>query len=106
MSTTEERIARNNGIFRAANERIRDSAKSYELDGALPFICECADEACTTVMRVPLEKYAEVREHARRFLVATERHLPAEGEGRVVEETGTYVVFEKTGRAGELVEEV
>lgn len=98
MSLTDERIARNNATFRAANERIRESAKAYELtEGPLPFICERADETCTTVIQVPLEGYAEVREHARRFLVATERHVPVEGEGRVVEETGAYVVFEKTG---------
>jgi hypothetical protein len=101
----EERIARNNAIFRAANERIRQSAESYQIvEGPLPFICECADERCTTVVQVPLDRYREVRTHPRRFVIASRHHVAAEGEGRVVEDAGSYLVFEKTGAAAEFLE--
>jgi hypothetical protein len=105
MGTSDERIARSNATFRAANERIRATAESYEMtEGALPFICECADESCTDVLQVPLESYRATRTHPRRFLIALD-HEPSEGDGLVVEEAHGYVVFEKTGRAGELLEE-
>ena len=43
---TEERIARNDSIFRDANEQINASAREHDTDEeqAVPFICECADD--------------------------------------------------------------
>ena len=41
-----ERIGRNDAIFRDANEGISDAAEEFGLDANVPFVCECADEAC------------------------------------------------------------
>jgi hypothetical protein len=51
---TEERIARNDSIFRDANEQINAKAKEHDTDEdqVVPFICECADEHCIAI--VPL----------------------------------------------------
>jgi len=50
---TAERIEHNNGIFKEANERIRDAA--LEHDHALeriPFLCECPVEDCVEIIRL------------------------------------------------------
>jgi hypothetical protein len=50
---TEERIARNDSILRDVNEQINAEAREHNTDDAqgVPFICECADEHCTLVVR-------------------------------------------------------
>jgi hypothetical protein len=102
----ERRIARNNATFRDANERIRASAEAYALDGGLlPFICECADASCTTVIQVGFDDYRRVRETPQPLFVIARGHSPAEGQGSVVEEHETFEVFEKAGPAAELLEE-
>ena len=100
-----ERKARNDDAFRSANERIRrsvDRAKPpLEL---LPFICECSDPRCTTIVRLRLEDYCAVREHPRRFVVAP-GHLE-EDVGVLVEDAEGYCVIEKVGRAGAVAEQL
>jgi hypothetical protein len=41
-----EQVARNDAVFRAANERIRSAAAGLESADPLPFICERADPSC------------------------------------------------------------
>jgi hypothetical protein len=100
-----ERVAFNDNIFRRANEAIDQSAAEIgaEIDQP-PFICECADESCTTVIRVPNDVYARVRADPRLFLNAPGHHVAAQGWGEVVERHAGYVIVEKIGRAGEIVE--
>ena len=50
---TAERVAHNNAVFREANERIQGAAEAYGLDGFLPFLCECPDPTCTTIVEMP-----------------------------------------------------
>lgn len=88
MDPTSERAARARTIFRAGNEALERAAASR--DGAIPFICECSDEACFA--RVPLARaeYEEVRAHARRFLVA----LGHEGDAVTVARADGYALVE------------
>jgi hypothetical protein len=93
-SEREERIARNNAAFRAANERIRQTAGEYALDGLLPFICECAEPGCTRVARLTFDEYRAVRADDRFFVLPG--HERWEGErARVVETYERYLVVEK-----------
>lgn len=100
-----ERVAFNDDIFRKANEEIRASAEAapggFE---SLPFICECAEESCVQVVQVPREEYERVRSDARLFINAPGHEVAAQGWGAVVERHDGYVVVEKQGRAGEIVE--
>ena len=54
MQSREERIARNDSTFRDANEKIAAAAGKYELVEKVPFICECATESCTLIVRLSL----------------------------------------------------
>ena len=106
--TVAERVARNDATFRAANERIREFAASIDADDErlLPFLCECADLDCTTVVQLAAEEYEAVRRDPRRFVNAPEHESNALGWCRVVHEFDRYTVVEKIGEAGELAEEL
>ena len=100
---TEERIARNNTTFRDANEHISAAAGVYGIDSPVPFICECADARCSEIVRLTLEEYEEIRAHSRHFLHVP-GHEDAAGAAQVVARRDGYVIVEKLGRAGEIVE--
>lgn len=101
----QERIARNDALFRDANERILATAEAYDAQRA-PFLCECADLSCRTVILVPLAEYEAVRASGRRFINAPGHETSAEGAASVVERHDTYVVVEKQRHAGDVAEEL
>jgi hypothetical protein len=100
----EERIARNQATFRAANERTGAAAGVYDLATPVPFICECADPTCTEVVGLELDQYEEIRSDSRRFLNAPGHQTAAQGVSVVVEERNGYVIVEKVAHAGEVAE--
>jgi hypothetical protein len=98
-----EQVARNNALFRAANEGIRGAAERYRVEELVPFLCECADEQCTQLVRLSLVEYHAVCAHSTRFIIAP-GHAAAEGETTmIVGEHGDYLVVEKQGPAAGLV---
>jgi hypothetical protein len=100
-----ERVAFNDDLFRKANERIREKAAALGVaDRGLPFICECAEPSCTEVLLINTDAYREIRSHPRWFLNAPGHEVAAQGWAEVVERHDGYVVAEKIGRAGEVVE--
>jgi hypothetical protein len=108
----EERIARNQATFRAANERIGAAAGVYDIATPVPFICECADPTCSEVVRleldqyeeIRLDQYEEIRSDPRLFLNVPGHQTAAQGASVVVEERNGYVIVEKMGHAGEVAE--
>jgi hypothetical protein len=100
---TEERIARNNATFRDANEHISAAAGVYGIDSPVPFICECADAGCSEIVPLTLEEYEQVRAHSRHFLHVP-GHQDAAGTAQIVTQRDGYVIVEKLGRVGEIVE--
>jgi hypothetical protein len=100
-----ERVARNSAIFRAANEGIEAEARRLGVEGQIPFLCECVQERCTELLWLSLAEYEQLRSHPARFLVAPGHDLAASEHEVVVAVQDGYVVVEKQGRAGLLVEE-
>jgi hypothetical protein len=100
--TSAERKAKNEAIFREANEGIRRAQESLDLaDGPLPFICECDVPECRQILRVPPETYEWTRQLGNRFLVAAGH----EGDSStVVAQKDGYVVIEKHGVEGAVAE--
>ncbi len=99
-----EKIARNNAVFRDANDEIALAASDHGLrDGRpVPFVCECSDPRCTELIRLTLDEYGRVRSNARWFVHAPghEAHIP--GVVRVLERHTGYLLVEKIGGAGRL----
>ncbi len=100
-----QRIAENNARFRSANERIARVAGEQGLgESPIPFVCECSDPGCVQIVALTLDDYRGVRDHPRRFLHATGHEHSVAGVIETVEERDGWVLVEKIGRAGEVVE--
>jgi len=103
VGRSAERAAANEARFRAANEQIHDKVVELELaERRNPYLCECEDERCTTILLLTSEEYAAVRSSPRRFFVAPDHQSPDEV---VVAEHDGFTTVEKTGEEGRLVEE-
>jgi hypothetical protein len=66
MSRREERIARNEVLFREVNERVKDLTPS---EGGIEFICECGDEECIDRVSLSADEYERVRSDPVEFFV-------------------------------------
>ena len=100
-----ERVALNDATFRAANESIADAADSIGVEGLLPFICECADTRCTSLLRLTRTEYEAVRADPTRFINVAGHERSAQGWASVVESHERYTVVEKLGEAADVVAE-
>jgi len=100
-----EQVARNDALFRDANERIHDAAIEYDVD-PVPFICECAEPTCHEVIALTLAEYDRVRATPTRFVIAPGHEGVAPHAVEVVERTQVYFVVEKVGRAAEVAAEL
>jgi hypothetical protein len=72
VGRSEEQAARNETVFRDANEGI--AARRAELgaiEGGTPFICECEEETCTALVYLTPEEYEAVRSEPYHFVIAT-----------------------------------
>jgi hypothetical protein len=100
----DERRARNEAAFRAANERIAETAReTLGIRDLVPFLCECDDTACFTLVQLDLDEYVHVRGNPRWFFVLS-GHSDGESSA-VVEEHGRWQIVEKLGTGGEVAEE-
>ncbi len=99
----EERLALNQAIFRAANERIRawaDQPGDQDRE-SLSVFCECSHEACRKKIAVERDEYEAVRSNSLHFLVSP-GHNVSKLE-RMVRECDRYAVVEKLGEVAALV---
>ncbi len=105
---TAEKIARNNGAFREANDRIAQTVETYGLDRdePLPFICECSDRGCVEIIGLTLTEYDYVRSNPRWFAHAPNHEEQIAGVVAAVEEHSRYVIVEKINRAGDVAAEL
>jgi hypothetical protein len=103
-SVDVEQVARNDAVFRAANERIERAGLEANAPEPLPFICECADLACRQLVALTQAEYEGVRRHSTRFLVAPGHEGAANGAARVVEQGSAYVVVELVGEAADVAD--
>jgi hypothetical protein len=97
----EVRAARNQAMFRAVNEKMRELNEALaNLTDEYSIACECADSECFQMLTVRRADYCAVRSSPRQFVIMRE-HVVPEIE-RVVWEMNGYVVVEKLETAGEV----
>jgi hypothetical protein len=103
--TTAERIGRNDSAFRDANEQISAKANEHRtaVDQLVPFLCECADEECTSIVQLTLVAYEDVRTDSRQFLNVI-GHERAEGPIEIISKNHNHLVVRKSGRSGDIAE--
>jgi hypothetical protein len=90
----EERIGKNESLFREVNERIRDIT-TY--DDAAEFLCECGDATCTDAIRMTIAEYEGVRRDATHFAVVAGHEI--DDVEQVILQNERFAVVEK--RAGD-----
>jgi hypothetical protein len=95
----EERIANNEALFRAANERMADWEEQHTSEPAEPYFCECANLECREKVFLHQHEYEAVRANPLRFFVVT-GHEIADVE-TIIEEHDGWVVIEKTSAVAE-----
>jgi hypothetical protein len=108
MPSAEVRLARNEVMFRAINERIRDLARTFaQVDGEedVSFICECSDETCVERLPLKLSQYDEVRLIPARFFVVPGHEATPLVE-RVLFRSEKFVIVRKIGIAADAVREL
>jgi hypothetical protein len=92
----QERVARNEALFREVNERIQQLTGDLRAgEGSLTIVCECGDGGCVDRLEVDAPTYERVRADAHRFIVASGHELPDVED--VVEELATCVIVSKRG---------
>jgi hypothetical protein len=100
--STEERLGRNEALFREVNERIRDVAATLGAASGdrYEFVCECSNVDCAERIELTLEEYAHVRDDPTRFVVSSGHGTPA--VEHVVEREAEHVLVEKDGPAAQV----
>ena len=105
MDARQERLARNEALFRDVNERVRAIAAIHgDDDHVYEFYCECSNADCTFQLRSTLAQYEAVRANPVHFMIAPEHALP-EIESVIDRQDGLWIV-EKQGEPAELVEKL
>jgi hypothetical protein len=96
VTEREERIARNEALFRDLNERLKEITETLTPEDdatVLELFCECGSVDCMEKIRVPLEHYEGVRATPERFLIAPDHDIPEVED--VIDRPGPYWVVEK-----------
>ena len=107
MPSLEARLARNEVLFRAINERIRELAARFEhlAEEELAFICECADETCVERVSLKTSQYDDVRAIPARFVVVPGHEATPLVE-RVIFRSSEFVIVRKVGIAADIAREL
>jgi hypothetical protein len=92
MNSWREKEARNQALFREANERNDEVGESFGTDGRSSFLCECGNRECTQTIDLSRPEYERVRAHGNRFVVVVNHENP-EAES-VVEQNSRFAVVE------------
>jgi len=100
----EERLAKNEVLFRTVNEAIEQQALRFGgIDDEYEFICECSSTECVEKMTLTLRQYEQIRAEGTHFLLVPGHADP--GLELVVERTANHHVVEKDGAAGIVAEQ-
>jgi hypothetical protein len=100
----EERLAKNEVLFRSVNEAIEQQALRFGgIDDEYEFVCECSAADCVERVTLTVRQYEQVRAEGARFVLAP-GHADPEVE-LVVHGTANHDVVEKDGAAGVIAEQ-
>ena len=100
----EERLAKNEVLFRDVNERVREiSEDTWDVTERVEFLCECVLTDCLERVSLALREYEDVRSNPAHFVLLA-GHERSDLEFVVATGDG-YVVVEKNEETKPLVTE-
>jgi muramoyltetrapeptide carboxypeptidase LdcA involved in peptidoglycan recycling len=92
----EERIGRNEALFRVVNERLEDLNQAFSVvdDDGFEIVCECGDGACIEQIMIPAAEYSRIRSDPTLFILV-HGHEDVTVEAVVEDERDAYLVVRK-----------
>ena len=70
MPDRQDRYAENQYRFNDANDRLRDLVEERARpDQRIPFLCECADDACLASVDLSVSEYEQLHENTHVFVI-------------------------------------
>jgi hypothetical protein len=97
-----ERIARNEAMYRKANERARAWDERHSSSEVASYFCECAQTNCRERVSLTEADYERVRSDSRRFVILPGHELP--DLDTVIEQHEGWAIIEKAPEVTRIVE--
>jgi len=101
VSLSDERLARNEILFRAINERLDEMSVPWSK--TTDYLCECSEMSCTRIVELTSDQYEGIRSRATVFVIAP-GHENHEIE-KVIERNDGYLLVEKVVAVEEIIEQ-
>jgi hypothetical protein len=76
VNEREERVSRNEVLFREVNERIEETQSGQGVAGYHDFLCECGDKSCIEEVPLTLVEYEQIRSEPTQFVVLPGHEVP------------------------------
>ena len=92
MSDRNERLARNEAMFRSVNERVEEIVQPGR-DEEIDFLCECGNSRCIEKVTLRRHEYEEIRSDATQFAVVPGHEIPEIEE--TIQQTDRFFVVRK-----------
>jgi hypothetical protein len=98
----EQRLAKNEAVFRLANERMGEWEERHVDEPVELYFCECANAECREKVRLRESEYEHVRADPRHFVIVPGHEAP-EVETTIERHDG-WSLIEKKAEVREVVE--
>jgi hypothetical protein len=76
MTDRNERLARNEAMFRSVNERVEEVVQPGPTE-TIDFLCECGDAECVEKITLTREEYESIRMDGAQFAIVAGHEIPA-----------------------------
>lgn len=103
MTLSDERLAKNEILFRAVNERLDELGEAAPWSKKTDYLCECSDTSCIEIVELTQDEYERVRSRPTVFVVVPGHQQP-EIE-KVIEENEGFLLVEKVVAVEEVIDE-
>ena len=97
----EERLAKNEALFRAANERMAKWEEAHAADATELYFCECANRDCREKVKLRKADYERIRANSLFFFVVPGHEMP--DIETVIEQNDEWSLIEKDPEVAEVV---
>ncbi|MGH3007519.1 MAG: hypothetical protein ACRDOS_16725 [Gaiellaceae bacterium] len=97
MDSRQQRVAKNEALFREVNERIKEVNEPLAPEEPSDYLCECGSQDCTDPMSLTRSEYEEVRKEATHFAVVPGHVVP--DVEHVLVRNDRFAVVEKSSPA-------
>ena len=99
----QERVARNEAMFRSINEDIERGRDADDDQTLVGFVCECGSAECSRLIELTPAEYEHVRSDPCRFAIVNGHEIP-EVES-VIERHDRYAIVRKLEASGAVAKE-